>query len=112
MMSEESNITLPPEEGIKMDHWNKRMEKEMPISATNELGKHLSKKVITELLENFSKLRRNSATTEMNNIIDNTKEMKHFSHQYREITWINDKHHNSNIPKGRLQVKYDTRKLR
>ena len=35
-----------------MEHWNKRMEKEMPISATKELGKHLSKKVRTELLEN------------------------------------------------------------
>ena len=29
-----------------------RMEKKMPTSATNELGKHPSKKVITELLEN------------------------------------------------------------
>ena len=28
-----------------------RMEKKMPTSATNELGKHPSKKVITELLE-------------------------------------------------------------
>ena len=36
----------------KIDHWNNRMEKKMPTSATNELGKHPSKKVITELLEN------------------------------------------------------------
>ena len=37
---------------LKIDHWNNRMEKKMPTSATNELGKHPSKKVITELLEN------------------------------------------------------------
>ena len=50
-------------------------------------------------MENFSKLRKNSATTETNNIIDNTDKMKNFFHQDdREITWIIDKHHNSNIP--------------
>ena len=48
-MSEESNITMPPEEMI--EDWNNRMEKKMPTSATNELGKHPSKKVITELLQ-------------------------------------------------------------
>jgi len=31
-------------------------------------------------MENFSKLRRNSTTTETNNIIDNTNEMKNFFH--------------------------------
>ena len=51
-------------------------------------------------MENFSKLRRNSATMETNNnIIDNTNEMKNFFHQDdREITRIIDKHLNSNIP--------------
>ena len=32
-------------------------------------------------MENFSKLRQNSATTETTNIIDNTNEMKNFFHQ-------------------------------
>ena len=33
------------------------------------------------------------------NLIENTKEMKNFFHQDdKEITWIIDKHHNSNIP--------------
>ena len=64
----------------------------MITSTTIEFGKHPSKKVRTELLENqqrkeeacsglmenFSKLRRNSATMETNNIIDNTNEMKNF----------------------------------
>ena len=36
----------------KIDHWNNRMEKGMPTSATNELGKHPSKKVTTGLMEN------------------------------------------------------------
>ena len=35
----------------KIDHWNKGMEKKMPTSATNDLGKHPSKKVRTELLD-------------------------------------------------------------
>ena len=35
----------------KIDHWNNKMEKKIPTSATNELGKHPSKKVIVELLE-------------------------------------------------------------
>ena len=34
----------------KIDHWDKRTEKKMPTSATNELGKHPSKKVTTGLL--------------------------------------------------------------
>ena len=51
-MGEESNITMPPEEEQKIDHWNNIMEKKMPTSATNELGKHPSKKVRMELLEN------------------------------------------------------------
>ena len=36
----------------KIDHSNNGMEKKMPTSATKELGRHPSKKVITELLEN------------------------------------------------------------
>ena len=45
-------------------------------------------------MENFSKLRQNSAITETNNIIDNTNKMKNFFHQDdREITWIIDTHH-------------------
>ena len=49
---EESNITMPPEQ--KNRSWivgKERIEKKMTTSATNELGKHPSKKVITELLE-------------------------------------------------------------
>ena len=53
MMSEESNITMPPEEiNNRRQILEIRMEKKMPTSATNELGKHPSKKVIIELLEN------------------------------------------------------------
>ena len=52
MMSEESNITMPLEERIEDRSLNKRMEKKMETSTTNELGKHPSKKVIMELLEN------------------------------------------------------------
>ena len=49
------------------------------------------------LMENFSKLRRNFATTGKK--IDDTNEMKNFFDQDdREITWIIEKHHNSNIP--------------
>ena len=53
---EESNITTPPER--KNRSWivgKKRIEKKMTTSATNEVGKHPSKKVITELLENHQR---------------------------------------------------------
>ena len=53
MMGENSNKTMPPER--KKRSWiigKERIEKKMTTSATNELGKHPSKKVITELLEN------------------------------------------------------------
>ena len=84
------------------------MEEEMPTSATNELGKHPSKKVITELLETNNKkhkfvvgLWKTSQNwgeilplRKTNNIIDNNNEMKNFFHQDdREITWIIDTHH-------------------
>ena len=95
----------------------------MATSATNELGKHPSKKVIMELLENqqqneacsglmenFSKLRRNSATTETNNLIDNTNEMKNFFHQDdKEITWIIDKHHNWQHSLGKASREISTK---
>ena len=90
------------------------MEEKMTTSATNELGKHPSKKdyngVVGETNNETDKLvvglwktshnwGKNSATTETNNIIDNTNEMKNFFHQdNREITWTIDNHHNSNIP--------------
>ena len=52
-MSEESNITMRPEEiNNRRQILEIRMEKKMTTSATNELGKHPSKKVRTELLEN------------------------------------------------------------
>ena len=53
MMGEESNITMPPER--KNRSWivgKERIEKKMTTSVTNEFGKHPSKNVITELLEN------------------------------------------------------------
>ena len=90
------------------------MEMKMRASATNELGKHPSKKVRTELLENqqrkdqaccglmenISKLwGYNQPLAVSINLIENTKEMKNFFHQDdREITWSIDNHHNRNIP--------------
>ena len=71
------------------------MEKKMPTSATNELGKHPSKMVTTELLEKTNnetnKLVVGLWKTSQNwgeilplqkkNIIDNTNEMENFFHQ-------------------------------
>ena len=52
MMSEESNIAMPPEEIIEDRSLECQNREEIPTSATKELGNHPSKKVITELLEN------------------------------------------------------------
>ena len=51
-------------------------------------------------MENFPKLwGEDEPLMESDNIIYNTNEMKNFFHQDdREITWIIDKYHNSNIP--------------
>ena len=87
---------------------------EKTTSATNELGKHPSKKVITELLENQQRKEQaccglmeniskfwggDQALTESIDLIKSTEDMKNFFHQIDEaITWIIDKHHNSNQP--------------
>ena len=97
MMVEESNITMPPER--KNRSWitgKERIEKKMTTSATHELGKHPSKKVITDLLENQ---KRNELTciglmenilklrgeilplTETINWIDMNKETRNLFHQ-------------------------------
>ena len=52
MMSERATSQCLRKNEKKIDHWNKRTEKKMPTSTTNDLGKHPSKKVRTELLEN------------------------------------------------------------
>ena len=109
MMSEESNITMPPEERIEVDHLNKRMEKKMATSATNELGKHPSKKIITELLENQQR-KEQACSVLMENIsklwseilplaetidwIDINKETRNLFHQEDKWrTWVIYKHH-------------------
>ena len=84
----------------------------MPTSATNELGRHPYKKVITELLENQQQ-KEHGCSGLMENIsqlwgeilplkakIDGEQRREEsFLHQDdTEITWIIDKHHNSNIP--------------
>ena len=51
-------------------------------------------------MENISRLwGDNRPLMETIDLIESTEEMKNFFHQDdREITWIIDKHHNSNIP--------------
>ena len=52
MVSENSNVTMPPEERIEDRSLEWTNGEENATSGTKELEEHPSKKVITELLEN------------------------------------------------------------
>ena len=90
------------------------MEKKMIGSVTNELGKHPSQEGLNRVVGKSTTKRIILLWTygkhlkiwgailslrETIDLIESTKEMKHFFHQDdKEITWFIYKHHNSNIP--------------